>query len=144
MHRLLSIATACILCQAQPQAAGAIYKCHEGGRVTYADRPCPGPGAELPVRAAPAPDRETQARMARARDMALEIDQLRAEQALREERDGERARRAGLAVRKRCDKLRLQRQWLEEDLARTRGDAKEAARIKARRQAETLAVECPA
>jgi len=144
MLRLLSIATACILCQGQ--AAGAIYKCHEGGRVTYADRPCQGAGsgAELPLRAAPAPDPETQARIARARDMADEIDQLRAEQALREARDGERARRAALALRKRCDKLRLQRQWLEEDLARTRGDAKDAARIKVRRQAETLAVECPA
>jgi len=144
MHRLLSIATACILCQGQPQAADAIYKCHEGGRVTYADRPCPGAGAELALRAAPPPDPETQARMARARDMAVGIDKLRAEQTLREERDGERARRAALALRKRCDKLRLQRQWLEEDLARTRGDAKETARIKVRRQAETLAVECPA
>lgn len=140
--RLLSILIACIVCQST--AAGAIYKCHEGGRVIYADRPCPGAGAELPVRAAPPPDPETQARMVRARDMALEIDRLRAEQVVREERDAERARRAALALRKRCDKLRLQRQWLEEDLARTRGDAKEAARIKLRRQAETLAVECPA
>jgi hypothetical protein len=144
MHRLLSIATACILCHAQPLAAGAIYKCHEGSRVTYADRPCAGAGAELPLRAAPPPDPETQARMARARDMVLGIDQSRTEQTLREERDGERARRAALALRKRCDKLRLQRQWLEEDLARTRGDARETARIKVRRQAETLAVECPA
>ncbi|WP_208277570.1 DUF4124 domain-containing protein [Massilia oculi] len=142
MHRLFAIVTACILCQAQ--AAGAVYKCHEGGRVTYADRPCPGAGAELPVRAAPPPDPETLARLDRARDMVLGIDKQRAEQALREERDRDRARRAALALRKRCDKLRLQRQWLEEDLARTRGDAKEAARIKVRRQIETLAVECPA
>ena len=142
MHRLLSIATACILCQAQ--AAGAIYKCQESGRVTYADRPCPGAGAELPVRAAPPPDPETLARLDRARDLAMGIDKQRADQTLREERDGERARRAALALRKRCDKLRLQRQWLEEDLARARGDAKEAARTKARRHAETLAVECPA
>ncbi|WP_229446455.1 DUF4124 domain-containing protein [Massilia oculi] len=106
--------------------------------------PQPALGAELALRAAPPPDPETQARMARARDMVLEIDKERAGQTLREERDGERARRAALALRKRCDKLRLQRQWLEEDLARTRGDAREAARIKVRRQIETLAVECPA
>ena len=140
--RLLSIATACLVCQSS--AAGAIYKCHEGGRVSYNDRPCPGAGAELPVRAAPPPDPETQARMVRARDMALEIDKLRSEQVLREERDAERARRAALALQKRCDKLRLQRQWLEEDLARTRADAQEAARTKLRRHAGTLAVECPA
>ncbi|WP_313169499.1 DUF4124 domain-containing protein [Massilia oculi] len=142
MHRLFAIVTACILCQAQ--AAGAIYKCHEDGRVSYSDRPCPGAGAELPVRAAPPPDPATLARFERARDLALGIDKQRIEQTVREERDGERARRAALALRKRCDKLRLQRQWLEEDLARTRGDAKEAARIKVRRQIETLAVECPA
>ena len=139
---LLSISTACLVCLST--AAGAIYKCHEDGRVSYADRPCPGAGAELPVRAAPPPDPETQARLGRAHDMALEIDKLRAERIVREARDGERARRAALALRKRCDKLRLQRQWLERDLARSRGDAKEAARIKLRRQAETLAVECPA
>ncbi|WP_229491911.1 DUF4124 domain-containing protein [Massilia sp. HP4] len=142
LFRLLSFAAACIVCQST--AAGAIYKCHEGGRVSYADRPCPGAGAELPLRAAPPPDPETQARMLRARDLALEIDKLRAEQTMREERDAERARRAALALQKRCDKLRLQRQWLEEDLARTRADAKEEARTKLRRQAETLAVECPA
>ena len=140
--RLLSFATACIVCGST--AAGAIYKCHEGGRVSYADRPCPGAGAELPLRAAPPPDPETQARMVRARDMALDIDKLRAGQARREQRQAEGARRAALALQKRCDKLRLQRQWLEEDLARTRGDAKEAARTKVRRQAEMLAVECPA
>ena len=139
--RLSVLAAACIVCHA---AAGAVYKCHEGGRVSYVDRPCPGAGAELPVRAAPPPDPETQARLARARAMALEIDKLRAAQAAREEQDGERARRAGLALRQRCARLRLQQQWLEQDLARTRGDAKEAARIKLRRQAETLAVECPA
>ena len=140
--RLLAIATACIVCQST--VAGAVYKCHEGGRVSYADRPCPGAGAELALRAAPPPDPETQARLGRARDMAREIDRLRAGQIMREERDSESARRAALALRKRCDKLRLQRQWLEEDLARTRGDARESARIKARRQAETVAVECPA
>jgi len=140
--RLLFIATACLVCQ--PAAAGAVYKCHEGGRVIYADRPCPGAGAALPVRPAPPPDPQTQARMERARDMALRIDQLRAEQRLREERAADAARRAALALRKRCDKLRLQGQWLAEDLGRARGDAREAARIKLRRQAETMAVECPA
>lgn len=142
MFRQWTICIACLLCQ--DTLAGTIYKCHEGGRVSYADRPCPGVGTQLAVRAAPAPDPDTQARMARAHAMALEIDALHTEQTLRQERDAERASRAALAVRKRCDKLRLQRQWLEEDLARTRGDAKEAARIKVRRQIETMAVECPA
>jgi len=142
MFRQLLIAIACLLCE--NAVADTIYKCHEGGRVSYADRPCAGAGAPLPVRAAPAPDPATQARLARAHDLAREIDKMRAEQTAREQQDHERASRAALAERKRCDKLRLQRQWLEEDLARTRGDAKEAVRIKVRRQIETMAVECPA
>ena len=142
MFRQWIICIACLL--RQDAVAGTIYKCHEGGRVSYADRPCAGAGAPLPVRAAPAQDPATQARLARAHDMALEIDKLRFEQIAREEQDHARAIRAALAMRKRCDKLRLQRQWLEEDLARTRGDAKEAARIKVRRQIETMAVDCPA
>lgn len=142
MFRRFIVAIACLLCQ--HALAGTIYKCHEGGRVSYSDRPCTGAGSPLALRAAPPPDPDTQARMARAHDLAREIDAQHAEQALRENLDAERARRASLALRKRCDKLRLQRQWLEEDLARTRGDAKEAARIKLRRQIETMAVECPA
>ena len=142
MFRQWILSIACLLCQ--DALASTIYKCHEGGRVSYADRPCSGAGAQLTVRAAPAPDPATQTRMARAHDMARAIDKLHAAQSAREEQDHERASRAVLAMRKRCDKLRLQRQWLEEDLARTRGDAKEAARIKVRRQIETMAVECPA
>lgn len=142
MLRLSCFATACILCQAA--AAGTIYKCHEGGRVSYGDRPCAGAGAEFVVRAAPAPDPDSAARLTRARETVLLLDRQRAEQTLREERNAERARRAALAVKKRCDKLRLQRQWLDEDLARSRGDAKDAARLKLRRHTESLAVECPA
>lgn len=140
MLRYCLILAACVACQAQ----AAIYKCHEGARVSYSDRPCPGAGAALALRPAPPPDPATAARLERARAMAAGIDQQHAEQVLREERDGERARRAALALRKRCDKLRLQRQWLEEDLARSRADAREAARTKLLRQDQTLAVECPA
>lgn len=142
MLRHCFIASACILCHAAQ--AGAIYKCHEGARVSYGDRPCPGAGAEFVVRAAPAPDPDLDARLARARDTVLAREKLHAEQVISEQRDAERERRGGLALRKRCDKLRLQRQWLEQDLARSRGDAVEATRIKLQRQTETLAVECPA
>ena len=144
MLRLSVMVFACALCHAAD--AGTIYKCHEGARVSYGDRPCrnPASGGELAVHAAPAPDPDLEARLVRAREIVLERDQLRADQALREDREAERAARAGLALRKRCDKLRLQGQWLEEDLARSRGDAREAVRTKVRRHAETLAVECPA
>lgn len=128
----------------RPVLAGSIYKCLDGGRVSYSDRPCPGAGATLAVPDAPPPDPALQERLERSRAALADIEKARLTQATREERDLERARRAALAERKRCDRLRLQRQWADEDLARQRGDAKETARLKARRQAEALALECPA
>lgn len=132
----------------RPALAGSIYKCLDGGRVSYSDRPCAGVGTTLAVPDAPPPDPALQERLERNRATLAAIEKARLAQATREERDLERAQRAALAERKRCDKLRLQRQWADEDLARQRDDAKETARLKAqlaaRRQAESLALECPA
>lgn len=142
MLRQLSVLTTCALCQAA--AAGSIYKCVEGGRIHYTDRPCPGAGTELAVPAAPAPDAEALARLERNRKTLLELEKLRLTRELREEREAVRARREAAATRKRCDKLRLQHKWAEEDRRRSTGAALDAATIKARRQREALAVECPA
>jgi hypothetical protein len=151
--RILFLFIACVLCQAAGSAT--IYKCRDGGQVSYNDRPCPGAGAALTVADAPPPDPATQERLERQRATVLQLEQARsrdnAENA-RAEREFERARRTSLAERKRCDRLRLQRQWADEDLARQRlagndpakAAAGEAARLKAKRQADTLALECPA
>lgn len=135
--RCLVVAAACAL---HAPAHAELYKCHEGGRVSYSDRPCAGAGAPFAVRAAPAPDPDAAARLERARATLLALEKTRAEQS----QVDERAERAAQARRTLCDKLRLQRRWADEDLARSRGDARDAARIKARRQAETLALQCPA
>lgn len=151
--RILFLFIACVLCQAAGSVT--IYKCREGDRVSYSDRPCPGAGAALAVPDAPPPDPATQERLERQRTTVLQLEQARsrenAENA-RAEREFERVRRTSLAERKRCDRLRLQRQWADEDLARQRlagndpatAAAGEAARLKAKRQADTLALECPA
>lgn len=123
--------------------AAAIYKCHEGTHVSYADRPCPGAGAPLALPPAPQPDPVQAARLAAARATLAAIDRTRAAQAERDAHELERDGRAALALRKRCDKLRLQARWADEDLARSSDTAKAVARVKARRQAEALAVECP-
>jgi hypothetical protein len=123
--------------------AGAVYKCHEGAHVSYADRPCPGTGAPLALPPSPAPDPVQAARLAAARAALAAIDGARAAQAERDAQEFERASRAALALRKRCDKLRLQARWANEDLAKSSDDAKAIARIKARRMNESLAVECP-
>lgn len=142
MLRHLSMLTTCALCQAA--AAGTIYKCVEGGRTHYTDRPCAGAGTELALPAAPAPDLDAAARLARNRAALLELEKLRAARELREEREAVRARREATALRRRCDKLRLEHKWAQEDQRRSSGEAAEKAAIKARRQAEALAVQCPA
>lgn len=148
--RILFLFIACVLCQAA--SAGTIYKCRDGERVSYSDQPCAGAGSTLAVPDAPPPDPATQERLERQRATVLQLEKARLTQATRDEREFERAQRTSLAERKRCDRLRLQRQWADEDLARqrlagndpARAAAGEAARLKARRQADTLALECPA
>jgi hypothetical protein len=134
-------AACCAVCRLV--TAGAVYKCHEGTHVSYADRPCPGAGTPLALPPAPMPDPVQAARLAAARTALAAIDGARTAQAARDAHELERAARAALALRKRCDKLRLQARWADEDLAKSSEAAKTIARIKARRMAETLAVECP-
>ena len=134
-------ASCCALCRLA--TAGAVYKCHEGTHVSYADRPCPGAGAPLALPPAPQPDPVQAARLTAARTALAAIDGARAVQAERYAHEFERTARAALALRKRCDKLRLQARWADEDLARSNDAAKAVARIKAHRMVETLAVECP-
>ena len=138
---LVVCATCCAGCRLA--MAGAVYKCHEGPHVSYADRPCPGAGAPLALPPAPAPDAAQATRLTAARAALATIERTRTAQAERDALESERAARAALALPKRCDKLRLQARWADEDLARSSDEAKAVARIKARRQAETLAVECP-
>ena len=142
MLRHLSILTACIACHAS--AADTVYKCTEGGRTSYSDRPCGHAATVLAVPEAPPPDPEAAARLERGRAALRVLEKERAARALVEEREAARARREAAGLRRRCDKLRLNQKWAEEDARRSSGAALEAARIKARRQAEALAVECPA
>ena len=130
--------------QAQP-----VYKCSDGGKTSYSDRPCAG-GASKPLPPppggiSPADTMGPQGGDARTL-LALEKARIAREKAAEQEAKAE-ARQAKTmhARRQKCDKLRLRRKWAEEDLARTvHGPKHEAARLKARRQAEALAVECPA
>lgn len=136
-----------LICLASQAAAGTIYKCQEGGRISYHDRPCGQGALVLHVQAAPAPAPEALERLARERARLQEIEHARAARAERAARDRARAQRAAAAQRRRCDRLRLRHKWAEEDAARAGregGAAAERARTRARRQAEALAVECPA
>jgi hypothetical protein len=132
--------------------AQTVYKCKAGNQTSYSDRPCAqGPSHALPVPAGISAADTMGPQGGDARTL-LEADKLRfardkerSRNEAREDRERARSARSAQARRQKCDKLRLHRKWAEEDLARTvHGPAHDTARTKLRRQAETLAVECPA
>jgi hypothetical protein len=129
--------------------AQTVYKCSVDGKTSYSDRPCAhGASNALPPLPAGIPAADTSGFQTGDARTLLELEKMRIERdkkTARDERDQARLARSAHAKRQKCDKLRLRRKWAEEDLARTaHGPAHEAARVKARRQAESLAVECPA
>lgn len=151
MLRLIPVLAACALCQGA--LAQSVFKCTVDGKIEYGDRPCargqvvalnvppaPGPGAASPASRERAALLELE-KMRLARELQQERARVSAE---REARAEARERRAADSQRRRCGKLRLRQKWADEDRARLTGAALEQARIKARREAETLAVECPA
>mgnify|MGYP003576619719 FL=1 len=145
MRTLFTLLIACLLSLAA--MAGTIYKCVENGKTSYADQPCGKNPVALELRVAPAAPGEAAARLARSKAWLAGVEAERAEEdqrAARAARAAQRAQRDALVERKRCDKLRLQTKWAEEDSRRAGRSEADRERIKARRQAEALAVECPA
>lgn len=130
--------------------AQAVYKCQADGKTSYSDQPCAhGSSTRMPPPAGIALSDTQGPQGGDARTLlAIEKARIAREKAqAKEEREGRvqvRQARAMQARRKKCDRLRLRHKWAEEDLARmVHGPKREAARLKARRLQETLAVECP-
>lgn len=148
---LIPVLAACALCQ--PSLAQVVYKCQVDGRIEYADRPCAGAVA-LKVPPAPASAGTGSDAARRDRETLLQLEKLRLTREMREERERAtamreqraqaREQRTMEAQRRKCAKLRLRQKWLDEDRSRMTGKTAETARVKARRDAEMLAVECPA
>jgi len=143
MRTFLLAIVACLAAHAA--WAGSIYKCTVNGKVAYGDQPCAGgAGTELAVQAAPPVDKAAADKLAGDKLRLLALEKERAAGELREERERQRAAKAYGVQKQKCDRLRLKQKWLDEDLGRARGEAVAGARLKAKRQAEALAVECPA
>ena len=142
MVRPLVILAGLTLCASAP--AQSIYKCSSKGKVMYSEQPCSsGTQATLDVPAAPPPDLELKERLARQKALAKSYDQQRrdaAAQAAKAARPASAAR--DTPRQQRCDKLRLQLKWAQDDLRKTAGPATEALRVKVERQAEAMEVEC--
>jgi Rad3-related DNA helicase len=142
MFRTMSILAICVL--SNGAAAQTVYKCSVDGKVAYGDTPCAtGKTIELSVPAAPATSPDTGKELERQKALLARIEKERLAHAAREQRGQARDGHAAAARKQRCDKLRLQQKWAEEDLRKAAGPATEPLKLKVRRQAEALAVECP-
>jgi hypothetical protein len=145
MRTMMVVLGMCAL--AGPAAAQTVYKCTVDGKVSYGERPCADgkttaldvPPAPSGAEAAEAPERD-KAHLAALQKERASVDAVDA----RDERERQRAARTAATLRQKCDRLRLQQKWAQEDAARAGKAAAAAARLKAKRQAEALAVQCPA
>lgn len=137
------LATWLLLCCA---GAGAqtIYKCTLDGKVSYSETPCAN-GTVSTLAAPPAApvDPDAATALARQKQQADTLEQQRHQREARDERSERRAGRAADAHVKKCAKLRLQKQWAEQDAKGATIENLARARGKAQRAADTLALECP-
>jgi hypothetical protein len=142
MRTVLAVFGLCALVQVA--AAQPVYKCTVDGKVSYGEHPCAhGKTTELAVPPAPSGE-EAAAALERDKARLATLQKERTTVEAREDRERARLARAAEATRQKCERLRLQARWAEEDAARAGKAAAASARLKARRQAEALAVQCPA
>jgi hypothetical protein len=138
------MATLVLCALAQGAAAQTIYKCSAGGKVSYGEQPC-ADGKATTLAVPPAPDAgAAAAQLEQDKARLAEFQKDRAARETREEKERQRAARMAASVRQKCERLRLQSKWAEEDAARAGKATLASARLKAKRQAQALAVQCPA
>ena len=137
-------------CLSGGAAGQTVYKCTQDGKVSYGDAPCPGSAAAgtttaatLAVPLAPAPDPNTAATLKRQHSQADALEKARHQREAKDTRDMDRAAQAAEARQKKCAKLKLNKRWADDDV-KSAGIARlEQAQLKAKRAADTLALECP-
>jgi len=133
-----------MLCSAAAAAEGgaqAVHKCTQDGKVTYTEQPCAG-GTVIAVPEAPAPDTSAAAELKRARKQADALEKERHKRQAADSREDAAASRAAAARHQKCEKLRLDKKWADEDLRRAQPQHEERARIKAQRAADKLNLAC--
>ncbi|MYM36713.1 DUF4124 domain-containing protein [Duganella sp. FT94W] len=125
--------------------AQSVYKCSVNGKVSYSDTPCPAgaQAATLDMPAAPKADPAAARDLKRQQKQASSLEKARLKQQERDERDANRAAQTAAVQRKKCDKLKLNKRWADEDARRATGQASEGARLRAHRAGEAMALECP-
>ncbi|ELX08408.1 hypothetical protein Jab_2c04560 [Janthinobacterium sp. HH01] len=147
MHILLRAPCAALLCIAAMAAqAQGVHKCTVDGKVSYSDTPCPSTAASattLTVPAAPPADPAAAADLARQKKQAAALEKARHRREDQDDRAAEKAAQAATAQRKKCGKLKLNKQWADEDVRSASVAKLDSAKLRAKRAGETLALECP-
>ncbi len=147
MHIHLRVPCAALLCVATLAAqAQGVNKCTVDGKVTYSDMPCPANAASaaiLAVPSAPAPDPAAADDLARLRKEAAKLEKARHQREDQDARAADRAAKAAAVQRKRCGKLKLNKRWADEEVARATLPNLDNAKLRAKRAGDTLALECP-
>lgn len=138
-----ALATLLMLCAAAAPHAGAqtVHKCTQDGKVTYTEQPCAG-GTVIAVPDAPAPDKSAAAELKRTKKQADALEKDRHKREAADSREDAAASRAAAARHQKCDKLRLDKKWADEDLRHAQPQHEERARIKAERAADKLKLSC--
>lgn len=137
---------AIMLCAAMAAQAQTVHKCTLDGKVSYSDQPCPagaGAAAVLDVQASPAADPDAIKAVRQQKKQADSLEKSRLKRQEKDDREDAKAAQAAAVQRKKCGKLKLSKQWADEDARSATGAAVEAARLKARRAGEAMALECP-
>ena len=126
--------------------AQTVHKCTVDGKISYSDQPCPAGAAAqavLDVQAAPAADPDAIKAVRQQKKQADTLEKSRLKRQEKDDREDAKASQAAAVQRKKCGKLKLNKQWADEDARRATGAAAEPARLKAKRAGEAMALECP-
>lgn len=136
--------TLLLLALALPAAALAqVHKCTVDGKVTYSQAPCErGQAAVIAVPDAPPPDPGAKADLARQKGEAKLMEKERLKREAHQQREDEAAHRVAVKRRDKCQKLRQDQKWAEEDARGALIQNSERAQVKARRVAERYKLEC--
>ena len=127
-----------LMCTTPP--ASAIYKCEQGGVVTYTDMPCDGQQLSVTV---PEKREETEDKsLAREKKEVAKLQAIREQRERQDKQIRDLAARGSAARERKCKSLALQLKWREEDLRDAPLHSQIKARKMARRAAEKYRNDC--
>ena len=148
MHHLIPLVILCAACAVAHAQTAKIVKCTVDGKVTYTSEPClNGDAVLMPALPPPAPDApstpQLERELAQQKATLTRLETARRAKEAKEDKADAQASKARAAHQQKCAKLRLHKKWADEDAARAGAANTPALKLKARHEAEQLALECP-